>query len=403
LTRLTRAAVVGCGVGGMAAAIALARRGVEVTLFEQFETPKPLGSGLLLQPTGLAALDRLGLGEEARSVGARIERLEGHDTLGRLVLRTEYRHWRAGGYGVGIHRARLFQLIFDAVGPAGVDLKVGTTIEDIRDMDRPVLIDAQGGEHGPFDVAVIADGSASRLRGKLRPKAQAPVNPWGAVWGNLPDPEELHVGVLAQVYHRAEVMIGVLPIGLGPGPNASRLVSMFWSLPSADAHDFAACDFDAWKARVRSLWPEAGELAAGFAGAAELSPAIYRDVSVGAWNVGACVLIGDAAHGTSPQLGQGANLALLDAVELADRLAGDTSSVAVSLAGFQAARRRHTGIYQIASRLLTPLFQSRGQLWSAVRDWVFTPLSLLPILRGLGAMMLTGMLRLGPWPKDLKP
>ena len=114
------------------------------------------------------------------------------------------------------------------------------------------------------------------------------------------------------------------------------------------------------------------------------------------------MLIGDAAHGTSPQLGQGANLALVDAVELARRLtpAGDVHR---SLAVFQRQRRGHTAIYQLASRLLTPLFQSRGFVWSAVRDWIFTPLSLLPGVRWLGAAMLVGALRIGPWPRDLRP
>ena len=396
------AAVVGCGVGGMGAALALAGRGIEVTLFEAFQAPRPLGSGLLLQPTGLAALDRLGLAEQVRAVGARIDRLEGHDAQGRLVLKTEYRHWRPGAYGIGIHRAQLFQILFDALAPAGVGLRVGTTIEDVRDLARPILVGADGEAYGAFDLVVIADGSGSRLRAGLRPSARAPVNPWGAVWGNLPDPEGHFAGVLAQVYDRAEVMIGVLPIGLGPEPGAERQVSLFWSLPSVEAPAFGACDFEAWKARVRALWPAAGELAAGFTDAGQLAPAIYRDVSVGCWHAGAAVLIGDAAHGTSPQLGQGANLALLDAVELADQLAIG-APVAVSLQAYQAARRRHTAIYQLASRLLTPLFQSRGTFWSAVRDWVFTPLSLLPGLRSLGAGMLTGSLRIGPWPKNLRP
>jgi 2-polyprenyl-6-methoxyphenol hydroxylase-like FAD-dependent oxidoreductase len=394
--------VVGCGVGGMGAALALARRGARVTLFEAFAEPRPLGSGLLLQPTGLAALDRLGLGEAVRAVGAKVERLEGHDPQGRLILRTEYRHWRPGAYGVGIHRARLFEILFGALAPAGVELKAATTIETVQDLGRPALIDAAGTAHGPFDLAVIADGSGSRLRQQLRPRAKAALNAWGAMWGNLPDPDGRFDGVLAQVYQRAEVMIGVLPIGVGPRPDDARHVSLFWSLRSKECPRFADCDFEAWKARVAALWPAVGELASGFAHAGELAPAIYRDVGVGAWNAGAAVLIGDAAHATSPQLGQGANLALVDAVELADRIAVG-APVAATLGAYQAARRRHTVVYQVASRLLTPMFQSSGPFWSAIRDWVFTPLSLLPGLRRLAAGVLTGTLRLGPWPKDLRP
>lgn len=395
------AAVVGCGVGGMAAALALARRGWEVTVLEAFAEPRPLGSGLLLQPTGLKALDLLGLGEAVWAKGAPIERLFGRTAQGRRVIDMRYADWRAGAQGLGVHRSSLFGALHVALAPAGVTLKTGVEVVAVADSARPRLRDAAGAEHGPFDLAVIADGSASRLRGVLNPRARAPVYPWGAVWGNASDPEGRFSGVLAQVYDRAEVMIGALPIGLGPDPAQGPLVSLFWSLPVARQDAFFAERLEDWRTRIGAYWPEVRPLFDQLDHAG-LSRAVYRDVSAGRWNHGACTLLGDAAHGTSPQLGQGANLALIDAVELAERLA-EPRPVPVSLGRFQAERRRHTTLYQLLSRALTPLYQSSGRFWSAVRDWVYAPVSMWPGVRRLGAHFLVGAVRLGRWPADLKP
>ncbi|WP_304175637.1 NAD(P)/FAD-dependent oxidoreductase [Phenylobacterium aquaticum] len=396
-----RAAVVGCGVAGMAAALSLARRGHVVTLFEAFDRPQPLGSGLLLQPSGLAALRVLGLAEAVLALGARVERLEGRDLSGRRILDMAYADWRPGAFGLGIHRGSLFQVLHGALAPAGIDLRTGQEIDRIEDSARPRLVDARGEVHGPFDLAVIADGSASRLRGQVRPKARAALYPWGAVWANARDPEGRFADALHQRYDAASTMMGVLPVGRGPD-GAGNQVSLFWSLPLAEMEGFFAGDLDGWKARAREVWPETAPLLEGFASPAAFSRASYRDVTVGRWSRGGLTLIGDAAHGTSPQLGQGANLALIDAVELAERLTPNRS-IAVSLTRFQAGRRRQTEPYQLASRALTPLFQSSGRLGPWVRDQLFAPLSKVPGLRRISATVLTGMLRLGRTPPNLRP
>ena len=386
----------------MAAGLALARRGWDVTVFEAFAAPRPVGSGLLLQPIGLKALEALGLGEAVRAVGAPIQRLSGRAAQGRTVIDMDYGLWRDGAHGLGVHRASLFDTLHEALAPGGVEVVTGVTVATVEDHARPRLIDTTGKAHGPFDLAVVADGSASRLRGHLRRGARAPVYPWGAVWANARDPDGRFAGVLAQVYDRAEVMLGVLPIGLGPDRAQGPLVSLFWSLPVARQDAFFQTDLADWKARVTAYWPETQSLVDQFDGPDALSRAIYRDVSAGRWNSGACVLLGDAAHGTSPQLGQGANLAMVDAVELAERLETGRP-VVVSLGGFQAARRRHTAIYQLLSRALTPLYQSHGPFWSAIRDWVYAPISMLPGVRRLGVHLLVGAVRLGRWPATLKP
>jgi 2-polyprenyl-6-methoxyphenol hydroxylase-like FAD-dependent oxidoreductase len=378
----------------MAAAAAMARRGIDVTVFEAFDQPRPLGSGLLLQPSGLTALRALGLEEQARGAGAVVERLIGHDTAGRVVMDLDYAHWRAGDHGVGIHRAALFDLLHRAALEAGVTIITGARITAIGRRAAPVLTDAAGRTWGPFDLAVVADGANSALRRTLRPNARETLYPWGAVWANCPCPPAF-AGALRQRYHRAEIMMGVLPTGGGQA-------SLFWSLPLKDMDAFFAGDFDAWRTRAAEVWPEVRPLLDGLTGPADFARAQYRDVGVGRWNTDACIVIGDAAHGTSPQLGQGANLALIDAVELADRL-DRGAPVPRTLDSYQAQRRRQTAIYQLASRALTPMFQSSGAFWPWVRGVLFVPVSRLPFTRRITAAVLAGVMRLGRAPPISRP
>src|ERR1700753_4153988 len=83
-------AIAGCGPAGLAAALSLARDGHRVTLFERFAAPRPIGSGLMIQPTGLAVLRELGLAEGTLAKGARIDRLRGRTRAGRVVLDVKY-------------------------------------------------------------------------------------------------------------------------------------------------------------------------------------------------------------------------------------------------------------------------------------------------------------------------
>jgi 2-polyprenyl-6-methoxyphenol hydroxylase-like FAD-dependent oxidoreductase len=307
-----------------------------------------------------------------------------------------YARWRSGAFGLGVHRASLFEVLHAGALEAGVEVRTGAAIAGVEDFVAPRFRLASGDVSESFDMAVVADGSSSRLRAEVRPGARAPLYPWGAVWANAVDPDGEFAGALHQRYHRASTMIGILPIGRPPGAAANQ-VSFFWSLPVASMEDFLAGDMEAWRAAAIRLWPEAKPVIQQME-APIFSRAVYRDMAFGTWRRGAVVLIGDAAHGTSPQLGQGANLALLDGVELAEQV-----DAPQRLGAYQRARRLQTGPYQLLSRLLTPLFQSSGPFWPWFRTFIFAPLSQMPGLRGHAAHVLTGVFRLGPTPKKLRP
>lgn len=384
-----RIGIIGCGIGGLAASHLLARAGHDVTLLERFAAPRPLGAGLLLQPSGLAALDCMGLGEAVRAMGARVDKLVGRTTKGRMVLNLVYEQWRLEAYGLGIHRAALFDILYGAARDAGAQIVTDADIVRIEDSEAPRAIDAHGRAHGPFQLLVAADGSASSARVLINPKAKAPLYPWGALWAVLPAPDNSWEGCLAQRYQSASVMMGVLPIGRAPGAGDQRHLAFFWSLRRDSVEQWQEEGFDFFKARVAALWPEAGRLLASQTDAAIFAQATYRDVAARPWRKDRMLLIGDAAHGTSPQLGQGANLALIDALELSAALA--VNQIDVALDAYVVRRSAHVRWFQAMSAALTPTFQSRSAIVGALRDLFMAPMCEVPLIRRLMLETLCGV------------
>ena len=145
-----------------------------------------------------------------------------------------------------------------------------------------------------------------------------------------------------------------------------------------------------WRSELYALWPEATEVLMRLpADASGLAQASYRDTVLRRWHTGRLCAIGDAAHAMSPQLGQGVNMALLDALVLRDALRAETR-IEAALRRYAVERRAHVGIYHLWSRWLTPLFQSDHRLLARLRDALFLPLSRLPGSRGQSLAVLSG-------------
>jgi 2-polyprenyl-6-methoxyphenol hydroxylase-like FAD-dependent oxidoreductase len=363
-------AVAGCGPAGMAAALLLHRDGHRVVIFERFQTPRPLGSGIILQPTGMAVLRALGVAARVEANGARIDRLYGLSD-GATVLDVRYAAL-GEGHGVGIHRATLFAALYDAVRAEGIPVETGRAIASISEGECRTLAFEGGGQAGPFDLVIDALGAQSRLAAaKALPLA------YGALWASLDWPDEagFEPNALQQRYRAASVMAGVLPIGTPPGALRPQ-AALFWSLRQDALEAWRKAGLKAWKADVVALWPQAAPLLEQIHDTEQLTFARYAHRTLARPAEPGLIHIGDAWHSTSPQLGQGANMALLDAWALALGLRG-AAGVEAGLRRAVGLRRGHVRLYQTMSWLFTPVYQSDGRLVPLLRDKVAGPLSRL--------------------------
>jgi len=381
-----RIAVVGYGVAGQASCLLLAEAGHSLTVFEQAVAPGPVGAGFLLQPTGLSVLARLGLHEQALASGQRIEQLYGCNLAGRMVMDMRYRDHAADCFGLGMTRGALFSLLHRAYADRQA-IVTGTRIERRSD-DGKFLIDANGQQYGPFDLVIAADGAHSALRHHTKVVRSERLYPWGAMWCLLPAADWPHATVLHQRYAGTREMIGLMPVGRRDDSD-ERWLTFFYSLPGEQVDAFDEAAFERLRHRVAELWPEVLPCLSGLRSSSQLHRARYRDVLLRSTVEGHTVFVGDAAHAMSPQLGQGVNMALLDAQALADALASH-DDLAAALHAYRKARRRHVAIYQRLSRWLTPLFQSNRDALASVRDGVFGPLGRMPVARGQMLRILTG-------------
>lgn len=384
-------AIAGAGPAGLAAAACLARDGHGIQIFERFETPRPIGAGLMLQPTGLACLARLELDRAAIDAGALIDGIDGRTLNGGRIFDVSYK--AAGGslFGLGIHRGALFRILLDEVERLRLPIVAATEIAGSSlERSRRVLVDATGGRHGPFDLVIDATGMRSPLRAaEGRVKVNRPY-PFGALWGIVALPPDWpHARTLSQVYDGAHMMIGVLPVGRRPG-DPRRLAAFFWSMRTRDHADWKAAGLAPWKARILSAWPEVAPLVAQIATPDDMTLTTYADMTMRRRYAERLVFIGDAGRTTSPQLGQGCNLALIDATVLAMVLR-EMPSVPEALAEYARRRHVHSTFYSLASRWLTPFFQSDSRLAGTVRDLTFPLMGRIPYVQREMVRTLAGM------------
>ncbi|UNK39313.1 FAD-dependent monooxygenase [Shinella sp. H4-D48] len=385
--------IAGAGPAGLAAALFLARAGHRVEIIERFEQPSPVGSGLLMQPTGLTVLDALGLSSTIHSLGNRIERLHGADARsGRTVLDVRYDALSGGRYGLAVHRAALFSTLHDSVVAERIAVRTGIALAKAETRQaRTVLHDVDGEIVGDYDLVIDATGARSQL---VAASVVAPAIrelPWGAFWATLDcDGIDHDSRALTQRYDAAKVMIGVLPVGRAHRAEGSK-AAFFWSLKIADSDAIRQAGLARWKAGIADYWPQTLPFLDQITDWDQLALARYAHRTALPPHADGIVFIGDSAHSTSPQLGQGANMALLDAAALAHALSS-AGSVVEALASYAAARRNHVRLFQLLSYVFTPFYQSDSRAIAWLRDRLVATVAKIPPAPQLLASIVSGTL-----------
>lgn len=375
-------AIVGAGTAGIASAIFLSRLGFRVTLFEKVAQASAVGAGILLQPTGLSVLAELGLQKPILQSGARINHLNGRTRNGRPVIDLSYAQLHPDCHGLGVHRASLLSVLQQGMFQEDVDIQRGVDVKAYQQHGSSVELYAdQDRSLGRFDLLLVTNGAKSQLRNLSSQLRMDKPYPWGALWAIVDQPAQMQGDCLQQVYHTAQYMAGLLPTGRLPGEDQS-LVSLFWSIPTSHYAQWreGSVDFSDWKAKLATLWPQSEPVLNQLHSHEQLAFANYRDVVMQQWAEGRVVFMGDAAHSMSPQLGQGANLALCDASVLNHCLNAD-HNIEQALQSYNRQRLGHIRFYQNMSRLLTPFYQSNHRSYAWLRDGLSWPLTQVPWVR----------------------
>lgn len=384
-----RVAVVGCGSAGPAAAVLLQRAGHEVVLFERAPECRPVGAGFLLQPSGMAVLEELGIRGRVLEHAGRVERLHVVTRRGGTLLDLRYEELGEGMFGAGLHRPVLLHFLLEALRDAGVETRWGAEVTELaRDGGRWTLAMADGSREAGFDLLVVADGARSALRGKLGLGGSDRGYPWGAHWfigpnrGCFPE-RELH-----QIVHGTRRLAGFLATGRELG-GEEPLVSLFWSVKLEDDAAWRAKPLESWKREILHLCPRAEPFLDQIHDWSQVLTARYGDVRMSRWHGENVVVLGDAGHAMSPQLGQGVNLALADASCLASCL--ERLPLRDALARYTKERRWALAYYRFATRQLTPWFQSDHEWLSPIRHAYFRAMQRIPPARRFMTKTMAGL------------
>jgi 2-polyprenyl-6-methoxyphenol hydroxylase-like FAD-dependent oxidoreductase len=366
--------IIGSGFAGLSSALFLCRHKLNtITLYDKFDKVQTVGAGILIQPSSMEILKKLDLYDQLLKNGEKVYYLEGINHRGRQVFLTSYNDYAPESFGIGIHRSVLFNSLYDKCQmQSNIKFKLNqeiTSLADIRDTS---------------DLLIVANGSHSNLREQVPIKQSYQLYPYGCLWTTIQE-DDIAQNQLCQYLKYSQEMFGILPSGIND--DRKRIVSVFWSLPIRlkNIHSME----NILEAMKFYLNPEKNYFLEKLK-QANYSFAISADVYMQQYHHENIIFLGDAAHGMSPQLGQGANMAFIDSYFLDKVLTDNNYNIELALKNYTQLRKKHLKFYSQASKFLTPLYQSDQEFYGRFRDLLFTISKQMKFSRKISSQILCG-------------
>ncbi len=317
-----RITIVGAGIGGASAGIALTRLGHEVTVYEQVRANRPVGAALSLWPNAVKVLNWLGLADELAALGGRMDRMayrEGHSGAPMCDFSLAPVFEQTGQRAYPVVRADLQNLLWDRLGtqPAGGRIRLGKQLVEVRQEGETAVAVFADGEVVTSDLLIGADGARSLVRGFVAgPGIERAYSGYTNYNGIVPADPAIGQADTWTTYVADGKRAAVMPVAEG----------RFYFF--ADVPQPAGLAYD----RAEGIAPLRAALDDWAPGVQRLLAAIDPETSFNrveiwdidpfhTWAKGRIAILGDAAHNTSPDIGQGGGMALEDAFVLATTLA----------------------------------------------------------------------------------
>jgi 3-hydroxybenzoate 6-monooxygenase len=352
--------VAGGGIGGLAAALALTRRGLSVKVLEQAPRLGEIGAGIQLGPNAFAAFDALGIGPTARGRAVYTDEMVMHDALdetlvGRIPTGEAFRQRFGNPYAV-IHRADVHMSLLDGAQASDrIQVQTSTTVQRVDQDEQGVTVyDTQGGVHRGCAL-IGADGVKSAVRRQY-------VGDEARVSGHV-----VYRAVIDKKDFPVDLQWNAASIWVGPNCHL-----VHYPLRGGEQYNvvvtFHSRDEEEWSVREGSR-EEVQSYFEGICAKARQLIDLPKDWKrwatadrepIGQWTFGRATLLGDAAHPTLQYLAQGACMALEDAVTLGEALRVHDNDFARAFEHYQRSRIARTARIVLSAREMGRIFHAKG-------------------------------------------